>query len=140
VTTGNDFYIFDGHSKEIVFIDGLDLSVRFTFGRFQLGQVDRMFLNGDYLSVYDARNDKTTIFLSNGKYENEFSGLTFYDSHRNLLTIKNNTLYEYGSDRILFSAKENNNSFGFFLNFENNLMSFRANEFVKVKRILYENR
>jgi len=78
ISSYGDLFVYDSHAKEIYVLDSFTTAPKFTFAKFQVNYVENMFILGDYLHVYDDRDDKTTIFMLNGLLMDTYSGLTIY--------------------------------------------------------------
>jgi hypothetical protein len=112
----NFVFIYDSHSREIYALDVFDFSVKFTFGKFHIENVDKFFVNSDELFVYDAKNDQTHIFFVNGMFIETTNGFRFYRG-------------EIAGDVI---SKQN------FLNIERGLYITRSENTIKVYRASHE--
>jgi len=163
MTHNGGFFVYDGHSKEIINIDPFDYTSKFSFGRFQIDTVDAMFIIGDYLNIYNSNNNETIRFLLNGMYYGYNMEFSFYDNFGNLLSFKSNNIRDERTSRFLldnkhFSKEDNlentnlatHNDYTGTIDVENNLLIFnfpyrqppamnRMNQ-IKVFRILYEQR
>ena len=139
------FFVFDGHSMEISNLDPFDYSSKFTFGKFQIENIDEMFLAGDYLNVYDRVNQKTDIFFVNGMLENSYNGFIFYDAFKNMLSSRNNNIIDMKTNNILFTFTDSRLPTRWRddlikINIENNLLIALHNGQIFVFRISYETR
>ena len=135
MTQYGSFFIFDGHSKEIIYLDPFDYSPKFTFGRFQIDSVDMMFIMGDYLNIFDKDRNITDIFYINGKHENSYRGLTFYDLFRNVLSFTDEGFRDIRRDMAVYSIPSG--SFASF-NIENGFYLLQSENWVRVLRVVYE--
>jgi|GEM_PF-2316498 len=111
MTSFGSIYVYDSHSKEIFALDAFDMSVSFTFGKFQIDRADAFFITGDFINIFDINNKETTIYHINGLYENTFSGYIFYDTFKNLFSLSQNTFSTSRENIILFSSTTNFSTF-----------------------------
>ena len=51
ITQYGGFYVYDGHSREIVVLDPYDYTIRHSFGKFQIETVDNISIAGDYVNI-----------------------------------------------------------------------------------------
>ena len=107
ITSYGSFFVFDSHSKEIFVLDAFDMSIKFTFGKFQVDRADSFIMAGEYINIFDSEIKESTIFLTNGMYENTFKSFTIYDAFRNLLSIDFNTIVASRVDKMIFSSENN---------------------------------
>jgi len=126
--------LFDSHKKEFFALDPFDFSMKYSFGKFQVEEVDNLFINGNYLSVYDKLNHETTIFNINGQYDNLISDFVIMDAFNNILTFKDNNVVDFSAFEIIFRVK---NKITYF-SIENNLMLIASGNYIKVYRLQYE--
>jgi len=73
-----EFFVYDGHEKTIIVIDNFTFKEKFSFGRFQINNLSAMYVFGDYLHVYDEKENKTSVFMTNGLYVDTFQSLMLY--------------------------------------------------------------
>jgi len=73
-----EFFVYDSHEKTIIVIDNFTFNEKFSFGKFQINNLSAMFIFGDYLHVYDEKENKTSVFMTNGLYVDEYDGLVLY--------------------------------------------------------------
>ena len=133
-TGSGTLYVFDSHSKEIFVLDAFDFSIKLSFGKFQVTNADLFFITGNYLNIYDKSTDETSIFNLSGMFENSFKGLSFYDTNRNLLTVKNNSLTDSRTDKQLYKSLHPVSLF----NLHRNNFIIYDNHNIKVLRAIYE--
>ena len=104
MTNFGSVFIYDSHGKEIYALDAFDMSVKYTFGKFQIDNADSFFISGNFLNIYDNESRETGVFLLNGMFENSFRGFTFYEAHRNLISLSFQDIVVSRIDRTLFST------------------------------------
>ena len=126
-------FIYDNQSKEVHSLDSFDFSTKFSFGKFQITHAEKLFVCGDFLNIYDSQLDQTYIYLINGKFENNYSGLTFYDSFKNILTFDNKKMIDSRTQNLLFDSKKER-----FFNKENDLLIFYDDKEISVHKITYK--
>jgi len=97
-------FVYDAHSKEIFALDPFDMSITFSFGKFQIDRADAFFISGDYINIFDNSLIETNVFQINGLLENTFRGFTFMDAFRNILTKSFHTIVASREDLMLFSS------------------------------------
>ena len=143
ITPYGAFFVFDGHSKEISNLDPFDYSTKFTFGKFQIDNIDDMFLAGDYLNIYDKTNSKSSVFFVNGMLENDFNGYVFYDAYKNALKPYDKSIIDEKNRNFLFTfpgirlpSRVRDDLIK--INIENNLLILYHNNQIYVLRIIYE--
>ena len=111
MTSFGSVFIYDSHSKEIFALDAFDFSVSFVFGKFQIDRADSFFIAGDFINIFDSEMVETSVFLINGLFENQFRSFTFFDTHKNLLSLSHVSLVASRVDRTLFSSNSRISSF-----------------------------
>lgn len=126
-------FIYDSHAKEVHSLDSFNFSTKFTFGKFQLYDVDNLFVCGDFLNIYDNRKKQTNIYLINGKFENDYRDFTYYDTYKNLLSYKNKKLVDSRNDNLLYESD------GYkYINIENDFLIFFDENRVNIFKSTYK--
>ena len=126
-------FVYDNQAKEVHSLDSFDFTTKFSFGKFQLSQVEKLFVCGDFLNIYDILQDQTFIYLINGKFDNSYSGLSFYEPFKNLLVYDDKKMIDTRTQNLLFDS-EKEKSF----NKENDFLIFFDENKISVHKIRYK--
>ena len=126
-------FIYDNQAKEIHSLDSFDFTTKFSFGKFQISHVEKLIVCGDFLNIFDSQQNQTSIYIINGKFENNYSGLSFYDSFKNILTYDNKKMIDNRTQNLLFDS-EKVKSF----DKENDFLIFFDDNNISVHKIKYK--
>lgn len=100
-------YVYDAASAEIIVYSVLDGAELFRFGKFELPQVSQLGCNRDYVTAYDAVNDKSHIFTALGQFVKQEDGQTLYDDYNNGINLKDGLLLSQMSPASLSMGVNN---------------------------------
>jgi hypothetical protein len=127
-------FIYDSFNKEIYVLDPFDLSLSYNFGRFQIEETDEMFIAGDVINIHNRKNNETLVYFTSGMFDKKLDGLSFYEQHKNILTVTENELIDTQTENVLVNFVNTNRVF----THQRELLIFYDGTTIRVFRGVYQ--
>lgn len=92
MSSSGTLYVYDAGRKEILVYESVNLKFLYSFGRFQIMDLQQMTFSGNRLICYDAQKNQSLHFLSNGQLFETLEGYVFFDYGQNKFLQDNQLL------------------------------------------------
>lgn len=93
MSSSGTLFVYDAGRKEILVYESVSLKYLYSFGRFQIMNLQQMTFSGNRLVCYDAQNNQSTHFLSNGQLTDTFDAQVYFDYGQNMYFLENQLLF-----------------------------------------------